>query len=315
MPGSLARLPGLSLLAAGCAVAVCSVAGCSVAGPPASQPSRAAAAPATSTPPRLRPSPSPTVPVSVIPAMGRDPAHLAGQLTAAETILGHSDASPAAISRQALTVELVCLRLALHRGWAGSVLSQVAPAQRAAAASDIAGAADLVALTAPRTQLPPWQIIPAASLATLRASYQAAQAATGVGWSYLAAINFVETDFGRIIGPSSAGAQGPMQFLPATWAIYGHGDIYRPRDAIMAAARFLADHGAPGDIGSALFAYNPSWMYVDAVMRYAGRLRADPLALTGYYSRSVIFRLGSGWVLLPPGYGTSPAVRPIWLRL
>jgi hypothetical protein len=251
----------------------------------------------------------------VIPAIGRDPAHLAGQLTAAETTLGQSDASPAAISRQALTVELVCLRLALHPRWADPVLRQVAPARRAAAATDIAGAADLVALTAPRAELPPWQIVPAASLATLRASYRAAQAATGVGWSYLAAINFVETDFGRIHGPSRAGAQGPMQFLPATWAIYGHGDIYRPRDAIMAAARFLHDHGALSDISSALFAYNPSWMYVDAVGRYASRLRADPRALTGYYSRSVICRLGAGWVLLPPGYGTNPAVRPIWLRL
>lgn len=207
------------------------------------------------------------------------------------------------------------MRLALHPRWAGPVISQVGPARRAAAAVDIAGAADLVALTAPRMKLPPWQIVPAATLATLRVSYRAAQSATEVGWSYLAAINFVETDFGRITGPSSAGAQGPMQFLPATWAIYGHGGIYRPRDAIMAAARFLADHGALRDISSALFAYNPSWMYVDAVVRYASRLRADPRALRGYYSRSVICRLQSGWVLLPPGYGISPAVRPIWLRL
>jgi hypothetical protein len=315
MSGSLARLPRLPLLAAGCTVAVCSVAGCAVPGRPAPQPSRTPAASAMPVPPRLHPSPRPTVPATVVPAIGGDPAHLAGQLTAAETILAQSDASPAAIARQALTVELACLRLALHPRWAGPVISQVAPARRAAAAADIAGAADLVALTAPRTRLPPWQIVPAATLAALRASYRAAQAATGVGWSYLAAINFVETDFGRITGPSSAGAQGPMQFLPATWAIYGHGDIYRPRDAIMAAARFLADHGALRDITSALFAYNPSWRYVDAVVRYATRLRADPRALRGYYSRSVIFRLDSGWVLLPPGYGISPAARPIWLRL
>jgi hypothetical protein len=315
MSGSLARLPRLPLLAAGCAVAVCSVAGCAVAARPVPQPSRAAAASAMPVPPRVRPSPRPAVPASVVPVIGGDPAHLAGQLTAAETILGESDASPAAIAWQALTVELVCLRLALHPGWADPVINEVAPARRAAAAADIAGAADLVALTAPRTKLPPWRIVPAASLATLRASYRAAQAATGVGWSYLAAINFVETDFGRIIGPSSAGATGPMQFLPATWAIYGHGDIYRPRDAIMAAARFLANHSALRDIGPALFAYNPSWRYVDAVVRYASRLRADPRALRGYYSRSVICRLGGGWVLLRPGYGISPAVPPIWLRL
>src|SRR5215469_5818109 len=158
-------------------------------------------------------------------------------------------------------------------------------------------------------------IVPALSLAALRADYRTAQAATGVGWSYLAAINFVETDFGRIAGPSSAGAQGPMQFLPATWAIYGHGDIHRPRAAIMAAARFLRARGASRAIGPALYAYNPSWRYVDAVLRYARRLRAGPQAFLGYYRRSVIYRLASGWVLLPSGYGSNPAVRAIPVHL
>jgi hypothetical protein len=218
------------------------------------------------------------------------------------------------LARQALIVQLVCLRLTAHPGWVGTVLGRVPPAQRAAAAADIGATADLVALTPPATRLPPWRIIPAQSLAMLRGDYRAAQAATGVGWTYLAAINFVETDFGRIAGPSSAGAQGPMQFLPATWASYGHGDIHRPRAAIPAAARFLLAHGAAGDISTAVYAYNPSWTYVDAVLRYARRLRSSPHALTGYYDRQVIYRLGSGWVLLPSGYGTSHAVRAIPLR-
>ena len=106
-----------------------------------------------------------------------------------------------------------------------------------------------------------------------------------------------------------------MQFLPATWDIYGHGDILRPRNAIFAAARFLADHGAPAGIDSALHAYNPSWRYVDAVQRYARQLRANPNALPGYYSRQVIYRRASGWVLLPPGYGINPATRAIPLQL
>jgi hypothetical protein len=159
------------------------------------------------------------------------------------------------------------------------------------------------------------QLTAAENPGTLLADYRAAQAATGVGWSYLAAINFVETDFGRVAGPSSAGAQGPMQFMAATWAIYGHGNIHRPRNAILAAGRLLAGNGAARSIRSALYAYNPSWRYVDAVLRYARRLRADPHALMGYYRRQVVYRLASGWVLLPPGYGIDPAVRPIPVRL
>jgi hypothetical protein len=246
--------------------------------------------------------------------IGADPARLAGQLSTAEALLGDGHAAPAAMARQALVIQLACLRIAVHPGWAKAVTGRIAPAQRAAAAAHIAATADLAALTPPKAS-PPRRIIAAENLAALRDDYRAAQAATGVGWSYLAAINFVESDFGRIISPSSAGAKGPMQFLPSTWTSYGHGDIYRPRNAIFAAARYLADHGAPAGIGSALFAYNASWRYVDAVQRYARRLRADPRALPGYYYNPVIYHRHHGWVLLPPGYGINPADRAIPLRL
>ena len=67
---------------------------------------------------------------------------------------------------------------------------------------------------------------------------------------------------GRIRGTSTAGAKGPMQFLPSTWEAYGEGDIEDPDDAIMAAARYLANYGAPADMDRALFAYNHSDHYV-----------------------------------------------------
>jgi hypothetical protein len=313
----LMRLGRLSLVAVICSAVVCPVAGCAAtgAGGQPLKPTRAGAGHATHTPSRARPSPGQAVPVSVVPAIGGDPARLAGQLTTAERALSERGAAPAVLARQSLIVQLACLRLTAHPAWASAVTGKVASALRAAAAADIAAAADLVALTSPHARLPPWRIVAAGNLAALRTDYQAAQAATGVEWSYLAAINFVETDFGRVAGPSTAGAQGPMQFLPATWAIYGHGDIHRARDAILAAARFLADHGATRDIASALYAYNPSWRYVDAVLRYASRLRFDPHALIGYYHRQVIYRMTRGWFLLPSGYGITPAVRPIPLRL
>jgi hypothetical protein len=249
------------------------------------------------------------------PAVGANPAQLAAQIAAAEGALNRSGPPAKALTRQAMIIQLACLKLAAHPGWAGRVIRAVPRAWRAAAAADIRATADLVALTPPADRLPRWRIIAPPSQTALRRYYRAAQSATGVSWWYLAAINFVETDFGRIAGPSSAGAQGPMQFMPATWEIYGHGDIHNPRAAIMAAARLLRDHGAADAIGPALHAYNPSWRYVNAVLRYAHRLRANPGSLTSYYSRQVMYHLGSGWVWLPPGYGTNPAVHAIPVHL
>jgi hypothetical protein len=240
---------------------------------------------------------------------------MAAALAFAERALSQSGGTATAVARRALIVQLTCLKLAAHPRWAGQVISAVPSAWRAAAIADIAATADLVAITPPEPSLPPWRIIKARRQTGLRADYRRAQATTGIGWSYLAAINFVETDFGRIVGPSSAGAQGPMQFLPSTWAIYGHGDIYNPRAAIMAAARFLRARGGTRAIGGALYAYNPSWRYVDAVLRYAARLRADPQAFTSYYRRQIIYRLGGGWAWLPPGYGATRAIRAVRVHL
>jgi len=314
--GSLGWLGRVPLLVAVCGAVGCLAAGCAAAGSggPAREPSRPGAGHSIPVRPLPGRSPGPAAPFSV-PVVGGDPAQLAGQLTTAERALGGGATAPAAMARSALIVQLACLAVAAHHGWAGAVLAQVAPAQRAAAATDLAATADLVALTPPLTKLPPWRIVAAKSLAALRADYQAAQAATGVGWFYLAAINFVETDFGRVAGPSTAGAQGPMQFLPATWASYGHGSIHRAKNAILAAARLLAAQGAAQDIAAAVYAYNPSGRYVDAVLRYARRLRRDPHALISYYHRPVICHLASGWVLLPAGYGINPAARAISLHL
>jgi hypothetical protein len=54
-----------------------------------------------------------------------------------------------------------------------------------------------------------------------------------------AAVNFVESAFGRVRSSSSAGVQGPMQFLPSTWAAHGlGGDVHDPRDAGLGAANW-----------------------------------------------------------------------------
>jgi hypothetical protein len=135
--------------------------------------------------------------------------------------------------------------------------------------------------------------------------YRQAQRRFRVGWYVLAAVNFVESGFGRIRSPSWAGAVGPMQFLPATWRAYGlGGDVHKPRDAILGAANYLRASGAPGDYRRALYAYNHSRSYVEAVLRYAERMKHDRRAFYAYYSWQVFVRTPSGLRRL-----TGPGVR------
>ena len=124
----------------------------------------------------------------------------------------------------------------------------------------------------------------AAPVAKLRAYYLEAQQKYGVDASYLASINFIESSFGRNNGPSSAGAEGPMQFLPSTWANWGQGgSIWDPHDAILAAARYLVHYGAPGNMRQAIWHYNLDYDYVDAVEFFARAIRADPAWLDRFY--------------------------------
>jgi murein DD-endopeptidase MepM/ murein hydrolase activator NlpD len=118
--------------------------------------------------------------------------------------------------------------------------------------------------------------------------YQAAGTAYGVPWQVLAAINEVETDYGRDLNVSSAGAEGWMQFLPSSWATYavdangdGFKDPYNPADAIFAAARYLRAAGAATSLRGAVFSYNHSQAYVESVLLRAKLLGGTPSGLLG----------------------------------
>ena len=118
--------------------------------------------------------------------------------------------------------------------------------------------------------------------------YQAAGMEYGIRWEVLAAINEIETDYGRNLNVSSAGALGWMQFMPATWRAYGVDgnrdgvkDPYNPVDAIFAAARYLRASGGDSDLRRAIFAYNHADWYVDSVLMRARLLSGMPPALVG----------------------------------
>ena len=107
----------------------------------------------------------------------------------------------------------------------------------------------------------------------------AAKWCPGLSWTVLAAIGQIESDHGRNAGPSSAGALGPMQFMPATWKVYGvdgdgdgKADIMNPFDAVPAAAHYLCANGAAQGgqhLYSAVFHYNHADWYVQEVLNLA----------------------------------------------
>jgi hypothetical protein len=118
--------------------------------------------------------------------------------------------------------------------------------------------------------------------------YQAAGTEYGIRWEILAAINEIETDYGRNLNVSSAGALGWMQFMPSTWKRYGldangdkRKDPYNPVDAIFSAARYLRAAGAEDDLRKAVFAYNHADWYVDSVLMRARLIGGLPSNLVG----------------------------------
>jgi len=118
--------------------------------------------------------------------------------------------------------------------------------------------------------------------------YQAAGIEYGIRWEVLAAINEIETDYGRNLNVSSAGALGWMQFMPSTWRMYGtdankdgRKDPYNPVDAIFAAARYLKAAGYEQDVRRAIFAYNHADWYVDSVLLRARLIAGVPADVIG----------------------------------
>ena len=117
---------------------------------------------------------------------------------------------------------------------------------------------------------------PSITYPELQALWRSAGAAYGIPWEVLAAINKIESNFGRNMGPSSAGAVGWMQFMPDTWLRWGTdgdgdriADPWDPQDGVYSAARYLAAAGGMADLRRSVFAYNHAEWYVDDVLELA----------------------------------------------
>ena len=229
----------------------------------------------------------------------------------AEGIIDNPASSSSRLAQAGVFEQLATGALARQRRQTRrAVLASLTAPAAAAVRADLDAAAALGRLTTPVRGLPHWRIVQPPAPDTLLRYLRTAGARYRVPWEDLAAIELVETRFGRVHGLSSAGAEGPMQFLPGTWARYGSGDVNDQRDAILAAARFLAANGARRDMAGAMYRYNNSGDYVRAVEDYARRMRTDARAYYGYYEWQVLYAKVGGAVILPVGYPRARPMRP-----
>jgi membrane-bound lytic murein transglycosylase B len=287
------RTPGIRLLASILAVALSACATAVQGVAPTARPSASAPPPSPISSPAATPAPHVTV---------VDAAYVAAELSEVEQGIRSPDTEAEEYLSFGQRQQQAYHLIAAHPDWVPAVLSAVPASVRPAIQANITAAQQIDSLNGTSSALPHWRIVAPPASDDLLGYYREAQQAYGVQWQYLAAINLIETNMGRIQGLSSAGAQGPMQFMPATWASYGRGDVNNPHDAILAAGRYLKAHGAPSNMSKAIYAYNPSMLYVRAVQLYAQQMFTNERTFLGYYNWQVYVPTRNGVVLLPEGW-------------
>jgi membrane-bound lytic murein transglycosylase B len=293
------------------ATSMCALLGCTHSGPSTPPTATTVAAPATVPAQMTDETTSPdaaTTAAGAQPKISSDPAQVADDLVADEQALRDPSTPEPALTAAARRQQAAYRAIGRHTEWDAITRPRIPPSLLETYDRNVDARRQLYAMTEVKNTVPAWRIVPPAPANALLDYYREAEAASGVGWNYLAAINLIESRFGSIEGDSTAGAQGPMQFLPSTWDAHGNGgDIRSPRDSIMAAGRYLAANGFTNDRDRAIFRYNNATQYVRAVNDYAAVLAADPGAFAGYYRWDVYYRTTAGDVLLPVGYmSTTP---------
>jgi membrane-bound lytic murein transglycosylase B len=288
------------------AIIVFALAGCTEPkAPPTTM--TAAGSPATTLTAR-GPASGATIRAGAQPQLASDPTQLADGLVADEEALRDRSTAEPALLAAARRQQAAYRAIGRHPEWDATTRPRIPASLLEVYNRNVDAYRQLHAMTYAEDTMPTWRVESPVPADELLGDYHEAESRFGVGWTYLAAINLIETRFGSIQGVSTAGAEGPMQFLPSTFATYGEGgDIHSPRDSIMAAGRYLAANGFANDRDQAIRQYNHSDQYVQAVDQYAAVLAADPAAFAGYYRWDVYYFTTAGDVLLPIGYAaTSP---------
>jgi hypothetical protein len=265
----------------------------------------------------LSPQPSPVPNVDPHSALSRDPGVLAIDVAVTRRHLLRgiqawapdgrpSTPPPGDVQLLALHLQRIESLLADSPDLAEATIGDLTGATAHAVRLDVEAAAAIRSTVTPTKSGPSFSTGPPDPAAELLASYEEAQSRFGVPWQVLAAVNLVETRFGRVRSASSASARGPMQFIPSTWKAYGlGGNVHDPHDAILGAANYLSASGAPANTRAALYHYNPSHEYVKAVWTYARQMMRDPREFLVYYCFQVFVITTRGDVQLT-GPGATP---------
>ena len=237
-------------------------------------------------------APLPDRPAAVAQALERTTTRLRAAIDAWQESPRAGEATPPDVTLWALHQQRLFLKLTYD----AELGRRTRPLLPAGARATLDARRRLVALTPPTTlPLSAFRTGPPLPACTLLGFYREAERRFGVDWEVLAAINFVETGFNRLRSRSSSGAQGPMQFMPTTWKAYGlGGDVHDPRDAVMGAANYLRASGAARDLRAALWRYNYSTRYVDAVAAFAAQMRRSAAIFFQYHAWQVFVKTPSG---------------------
>ena len=298
------------------ATVLLTVAGCAESAPPVPTPAATAAMTASANG-RMHATmmDEPTVPTAgdapagAQPRLATDPVQLADDLVTDERALRDPSTPEAVLSAAARRQQAAYRAIGRHPEWDALARGRIPSSLLEVYDLNVDARRQLTAMAQVKDTLPAWRIKAPVPADELLGEYRESEAASGVGWNYLAAINLIETHFGSIDGVSTAGAQGPMQFMPSTFAGYGAGgDITSPHDSIMAAGRYLAANGFAADRDHAIYRYNHAEEYVQAVNDYAAVLAADPAAFAGYHRWDVYYYTTAGDVLLPIGYAATSRI-------